>query len=248
MESRLKLEILPQPDDTTCGPTCLHALYRYHGDPLPLEQVVAEVPCLEGGGTLAVLLACHALRRGYEGTIYTCNLQVFDPTWFAPAAPPLSERLAAQLAVKDSPRLHLATAAYLEFLGLGGQVRMEDLTSDLVRKYLKRGIPILTGLSATFLYRDAREFGPLFEPDDIRGAPQGHFVLLCGYDSEKRSVLVADPLMPNPHSSEHLYELDIDRVVNAILLGILTHDANLLILQPRKAKQRRGRADRHCRQ
>ena len=32
--------------------------------------------------TLAVLLGCHALRRGYEATIYTFNLQVFDPTWF----------------------------------------------------------------------------------------------------------------------------------------------------------------------
>lgn len=244
METRLKLEILPQPDNLTCGPTCLHALYRFHNIELPLEQIIAEVITLEEGGTLAVLLACHALKRGLDATIYTYNLEVFDPTWFVPAATPLSERLLAQAAAKDSPRLHNATRAYVEFLRRGGVVRMEDLTTDLVRKYLTRGVPILTGLSATFLYRDAREFGP-DEPDDVRGVPAGHFVVLCGYDRATRSVLVADPLMPNPLSAEHLYELDIDRVVNAILLGILTHDANLLIVQPRKPRQRRARADRH---
>ena len=83
METRLSVDILPQPDDTTCGPTCLDAIYRYFGDPLPLEQVIAEVPHLKEGGTLAVWLACHALHRGYSAKIFTYNLQMFDPTWFS---------------------------------------------------------------------------------------------------------------------------------------------------------------------
>ncbi|MCI0655805.1 MAG: cysteine peptidase family C39 domain-containing protein, partial [Acidobacteria bacterium] len=75
-----RLEIQRQPDDTTCGPTCLHAVYRYHGDEIPLAQVIQEVPAEPGGGTHAVCLACHALRRGYRARIYTYNLQAFDPT------------------------------------------------------------------------------------------------------------------------------------------------------------------------
>src|SRR5437763_12895717 len=145
METRLTLDILPQPDATTCGPTCLHALYRYYDDEVPLEQVIDEVPSLEGGGALAVLLGCHALKRGYDAAIYTYNLKLFDPTWFGPDAPSLAERLQAQMAVKDSPRMHTATRAFLEFLRLGGTVRMEDLTSELMRRYLTCGIPILTG-------------------------------------------------------------------------------------------------------
>ena len=78
----LEFDIQPQPDNTTCGPTCLHALYRFHGDEMELEQTIAEVPKLEEGGTLAVLLGCHALARGFDAHIITCNLQVFDPTWF----------------------------------------------------------------------------------------------------------------------------------------------------------------------
>ena len=63
METKLEVEILTQPDDFTCGPTCLHALYQYFGDEIPLEQVIREVQFLEGGGTLDVLLANHALKR-----------------------------------------------------------------------------------------------------------------------------------------------------------------------------------------
>jgi len=243
METRLKFDILPQPDDTTCGPTCLHAVYRYHNREFPLEQVIAETAKLEEGGTLAVLLACHALRQGFDATIYTYNLQVFDPTWFFPDAPPLTERLAAQMAVKESPKLRMASQAYLQFLSLGGRMRMEDLTASLIRKYLSRGIPILTGLSATYLYREAREYGgPKSIPDDIRGVPAGHFVVLCGYDKETREVLVADPLMPNPLATDHLYVLPIDRVICSVLLGILTYDANLLILEPHTQRERKSRA------
>lgn len=177
--------MLPQPDGTTCGPTCLHAVYRYYGDELPLEQVIGEVSHLEEGGTLDVLLACHALRRGYQAKIFTYNLQIFDPTWFAKEEVDVGQRLREQMRVKSSPKLAVATEAYLEFLSHGGRLRLEDLTTALVRKYLNRGIPVLTGLSSTYLYRSAREHGPAADFDDVRGYPSGHFVVLCGYDHKE---------------------------------------------------------------
>lgn len=232
MDARLTLSIIPQPDDFTCGPTCLHAVYNYYGDAIPLEQVIRETPRLENGGTLAVMLATHALRRGYRAKIYTYNLQVFDPTWFDQGVPALRAKLAAQAAFKTGHHLHAATAAFLEFLDAGGSVRFEDLTAGLIRRYLNRSRPILVGLSATYLYRTSREFGPKDEYDDTRGEPCGHFVVLCGYDRENRSVLIADPMHPNPVSPSLHYEVNIDRLVCAILLGVLTYDANLLILEP----------------
>jgi hypothetical protein len=41
---------------------------------------------------------------------------------------------------------------------------------------------------------------------------------------------VADPY--ELRSPEHLYWLPVERVTNSILLGVLTYDANLLILDP----------------
>lgn len=233
METRFTLDILSQPDDTTCGPTCLHAVYRYYDDELALQQVIDEVHPLEGGGTLEVLLACHALRRGYQATIYTYNLKVFDPTWFDSPDTDLSAKLRQQSKVKTGKKLKVATRAYLDFLALGGKLRFKDLTTALLRKYLKQHKPILCGLSSTYLYHCAREVGPAMTPDDIQGLATGHFVVLCGYDLHNRHVFVADPLKQNPSGKGQLYEVDIDRLVGSILLGILTYDASLLIIEPR---------------
>jgi hypothetical protein len=48
----LPVTIDRQPDYTTCGPTSLHAIHRYCGDPISLQAVIAETPKLPGGGTL----------------------------------------------------------------------------------------------------------------------------------------------------------------------------------------------------
>jgi len=229
--SAFDLEILPQPDDSTCGPTCLHAVYRYFKDPVELDDVIAEVPRVAGGGTLAVNLANHALRRGYRALIVTYNLNVFDPSWFGAGGYDLAERLTVQAAAKRDARLSEATEAYLEFLRLGGRITMEDLSPRLLRRWLEQRRPILTGLSATFLYRSAREIGDeVLREDDLHGLPTGHFVVLCGYDREERKVRVADPY--ERRSSEPLYWLPVERVTNSILLGVLTYDANLLVLDP----------------
>lgn len=233
MDTRLQLDILPQPTDSTCGPTCLHAVYAYHGDRIPLRQVIAEVVPLETGGTLAVHLACHALRRGYHATIYTYNLYLFDPTWFNDGGTDIRSRLLAQREAKQDSRLSGATEAYLEFLALGGRLRFHELSRDLLCKYLKRDRPVLTGLSATYLYGCAREVGAeKLEYDDIRGRPTGHFVVLCGYDSRQREVLVADPLQDNPRFGSHYYAVGLERVLGAVLLGVITYDANFLVLEP----------------
>jgi len=229
LTAALPFRILAQPDDVACGPTCLHAVYRYFGDEISLESVIEQTRSLEAGGTLGVFLASHALRRGYRATVYTYNLQVFDPTWFEPGVL-LAEKLREQRAVKDDEKLAEVTDGYLEFLGLGGQLAFTDLNSALIRRHLKRRTPILTGLSATFLYRSIREVDDV--EDDVRGGPVGHFVVLCGYDTADRTVLVADPLESNPLAEDHLYRVKTDRLIAAILLGIVTYDANLVVLEP----------------
>src|SRR5436190_5878524 len=104
---RLPFVTLPQPNETTCGPTCAHAIYRYWGANDPLEDVIARTRTLEHGGTLAVFLACDALREGYCATIYTYNVTVFDPTWFKTPGVDIDYRLTRQREVKDDQRLRI---------------------------------------------------------------------------------------------------------------------------------------------
>jgi len=230
MRRRLKLDILQQPSVTTCGPTCLHAVYGYYGLDLPLNRVIREVHALEAGGTLAVFLASDALERGFGATIYTYNLQLFDPTWFEPGVD-LAAKLRQQARVKHRPKLRTATEAYLRYLELGGKLEFVELDSRLLLRHLRRGHPILTGLSATYLYDCARERSDDVE-DDVAGDPVGHFVVLVGYDARRRKVQVADPLHDNPRFRSPYYAVSVSRLINSILLGIVTYDANLLVLEP----------------
>lgn len=236
----IPFEIQRQPDDLTCGPTCLHAVYRYFGDETPLPQILGQVPSLEHGGTLGVLLANHALARGYRATIVTWNLQIFDPTWFAPGAPPLRDRLELRAQAKADEKVGFAARAYAEYLEAGGRIEFGDLEPALLRRFLRRRIPILTGLSATFLYREARERPLDMKPDDVAGDPVGHFVVLTGYQPATRQVLVTDPLHPNPLSVVHTYPVEMERVIGAIYLGVLTHDANLVVIEPKDSSPKGG--------
>lgn len=230
MEDKLKLDILPQPDDTTCGPTCLHAVYRYLGDDIALDQVIRQVQTLDGGGTLAVMMGNHALSRGYRAVIYTYNLMIFDPTWFQPGVD-LKQRLLQRARGTESKKQQLAIEQYVRFIEQGGQIFLEDLSRSLLRHHLKRGSPIITGLNSTYLYRTMRVVGDCTD-DDVRGDVVGHFVVLCGYDLISHRITVADPYVGNPYSSSHYYEAEMDRLVCAILLGVMTYDANLLIVRP----------------
>jgi hypothetical protein len=233
-EPALSFVVEEQPDDVTCGPACLHGVYRHYGDDVPLESVIADIHTLDQGGTLDVFLANHALKRGYAATILTYNLDLFDPTWFGLANAAFRERLAAQAAVKPWRRLQAATRGYDEFLELGGKLELRDLEPNLLRRYLKHG-PIITGLSATYLYRAIRDIPATNADDDVRGEPVGHFVVLTGVRRGTREILIADPLKANPLVGSRYYAVQVQRLIGAILLGVMTYDANLLIIEPKSA-------------
>jgi hypothetical protein len=232
----LGFAVEPQPDDVTCGPACLHGIYRFYGDKVSLASVIADIRMLDLGGTLDVFLANHALRRGYAVTLYTYNLDLFDPTWFELPNEEIRARLKAQAKVKHWRRLQTATRGYDEFLRLGGTLKLRDLDSALLRRFLKRGTPLITGLSATYLYRARREVAETNVDNDVRGEPVGHFVVLTGYRRVTREILIADPHEGNPLVRSRYYAVKVQRLIGAILLGTMTYDANLLVIEPATAR------------
>lgn len=230
MKSNDNFIIYPQPNDTACGPTCLHSVYAYYNDPVELSLLIKEVRALKEGGTLAVLLGNHALKRGYHASLYSYNLRVFDPTWADLGHKKLAAKLALSLEARETPKMRLAIKSYLEFLNLGGDIFFDELSPDLIKGFLKKKTPILTGLSSTYLYKTKRESAN--GDDDISGYPSGHFVVLYDYNAKNNQVKLADPWPANPLGESHNYEVPMQRLINSILLGVLTYDANLLILQP----------------
>ncbi len=249
----LGIRIQPQQTQTSCGATCLQAIYQFWNADVDANQLAVEIKELAGGGVLSVELACNALRHGFDATIVTFNLQLFDPTWFrqdgrsVPKAT-LANKLRAQVSAKrgvkgvDFERLVVATDAYINFLELGGQLTTQPLELHLLSDAFDHGLPVLCGLSATYLYQESRERMALRDgnvvaiSDDVSGEPQGHFVVLHGYNPERQTIHIADPLQPNAVTEDGHYEVEFTRLATAILLGIVTYDANLLILRPRSTR------------
>jgi hypothetical protein len=189
---------------------------------------------MEEGGTLAVLLGIHALMRGYQARLYSYNLAVFDPSWDGLSPEALRRKLIAQTRIKEGKKLHAACLAYARFLREGGEVRFEDPTPGLLRSHFDAGLPVLAGLSATYLYKSKREYADSKGRSvyhDLRGRPMGHFVVLRGMEGKR--VFVADPYRDNPMAEGHTYDVPVDRLINSILLGIVTYDANLLVISPK---------------
>lgn len=227
----LNFDIKAQPDEVTCGPTCLHALYKYYNDDIALREVIEEVKQLKSGGTLAVMLGNHALKKGYKASIYTYNLNVFDPSWFKLSSQKMMTNLKKQMRYKYKRRkLQVASRAYIKFLEAGGKILHTELDEKLIKNYLRKSVPILTGLSATYLYGTQREISATNKFDSIKGDPVGHFVIINGYDETKDCVYLADPMNPNPLKSQY-YSVTFDRLINSIMLGIVTYDANLLVIE-----------------
>jgi hypothetical protein len=202
---------------------------------LALDEVIGTVKSLEGGGTLAVMLGIDALKRGFNATIYSYNLKMFDPSWKNDDNSLLIKNLEKQLQYKTGKKFVQATKAYQLFLQLGGFIKFEDLHRDILKRYLSHNIPILTGLSATYLYDSEREYTNRNNQsvfDAVKGEPMGHFVVLFGLKGA--TVFVADPYKENPLAGKNYYHVELNRLMNAILLGSVTYDANMLMVIPKE--------------
>lgn len=232
----LQVQRFLQPDDVTCGPTCLLKIYDFYGLDIPFELVVGEIDRNEDGGTLAVYLATAALRRGFRARIYSYDLRIFDPTWSELPSGELLRKIELRMKVLRNPKVLRACAAYIDFLRDGGEIGFDELTPGLIKRIINRGHPVLAGLSATHLYRMARErhvdgTDDLLD-DDVAGDPIGHFVVVSGYERWGRRFIVLDPSEHVPVTRDGRLIVDAQRLTNSILLGDLTHDAVLLEISP----------------
>jgi hypothetical protein len=236
----LAVQHFTQPDDMTCGPTALRKVYHFYGLDLELPAVTDTLERNEDGGTLAVFLGTAALRQGFRSRLYTYDLRIFDPTWATLDSEALVGRIRARFPYLSNEKRKRAAVAYVRFLESGGEICFDDLTPGLLRDIIDRGHPVLAGLSATYLYGFTRErwdsdAGRLVD-DDVAGDPTGHFVVISGYDEGGRRLTVLDPSAHVPASPDGRIRVGAERLINAVLLGDVTHDAVLLEVWPPEAE------------
>ncbi len=62
-------------------------------------------------------------------------------------------------------------------------------------------------------------------------------MVLSGYDPSREEVIVADPLKDNPRYGGQTYRVKMDHLIASILLGIVTYDANLVVIMPKHSEE-----------
>jgi hypothetical protein len=225
------IAIEPQPTETTCGPTCLSAIYKFLKKPIPIKETISEVRYLDTGGTMGEALGINALENKLNVTIYTHNLHVFDPTWFRLSKENLIKKLKKQAKAPKTLKIKKSSKLYIDFLRMGGKVKFEHLTPQFLHQLLIDKGPVIVGLSSTYLYMCERERNDDNEYDDVLGSPQGHFVVLAGMKKKGAQVEIYDPLDDNPISQSNNYSVDTTLFINSILIGAITYDANIVVIE-----------------
>lgn len=240
-----------QPDDTSCGPTCLAQVLRFFGDRRPPAELRRRLRRNPDGGTLAVHLGRLALELGHHARLHPLGVRVFDPTWWALDQATLRDRLARRAAGLADPEGRELAAAWLDYVDAGGHLAFHEPSPALLVRILDRGHPIICGLSATWLYRESRTIPETNVEDDVLGWPQGHFVTVVGHTGGGKHFHIVDPSPDAPVATGGAptassgqapgrYPLPADRLIHAILLGDITHDAVLLEVWPSRTAATRG--------
>ncbi len=228
MKKILSISIERQPNDVSCGATCLYSIYHYYEDDITLEELLKEVKHVDNGGTLALLLGINALKRGYKALLITYNVDFFDPSWFVSPGVNIVSKLRLQKRWRHELIIQQYTPWYLDYIKDGGSITSEPFTEELVKKCIDHGDPLLIGVNVSYLYGESRIFRDRY--NDIRGMSEGHFVIICGYDTLKGTLLIADPWQTNPFSLKSTYWVKFNHLITSMMLGVLTHDANVLVI------------------
>jgi len=81
----LPIHILPQPDDETCGPTCLHAVYRFWGEDIGLDEAMPSHPewtptlrRMLGAGTLSSRIRSCVPPAPSRSALHTVYAEIAD--------------------------------------------------------------------------------------------------------------------------------------------------------------------------
>jgi hypothetical protein len=214
----------------------------WYGDAVTVEALRARTRRLADGGTTAVHLARVALELGYRARLYPLGVRVFDPTWWELEDADIALRLHARAEGLPPGADRDETLAWRDHLRAGGYVAFHEPGPGVLVRALALGRPLICGLNATWLYREARSIPDTNETDDVHGHPIGHFVTVVGYTGHGKHFHVVDPSEDAPFdaggarapedATRGRYPLPADRLIHAILLGDGTHDAVVLEVWP----------------
>lgn len=227
----LEVARLPQPTQSSAGPTSLRMILAFHGMAVPHDEMLEVLPLDPEDGARGPQIGLAALRCGFQVTIIPYERCILRPQWSTlPPATLLEHLERVGLDGSDAgPRGEGVLARiYADYLRAGGELRFAPLSRELLVSYLQQHTPLIAALDAEYLYAASTA------ADHEAGPRQAHFLVVGGYDAATDEFAVSDPWYDIPLANTGgRYRIPSDRLVTAVLLGAEANDAELIAIRPR---------------
>lgn len=217
----------------TCGPSALQQVLAYYGVKKSLKEILRNVKLYEYG-TWGCNLLSYALKLGFKAEIVTHYLDIFDPTWFKLSKKGLIKKLKLRLKHAKEKDKH-GIKGYIRFLEFGGRIRFEIIKEKIIKDYLKKKIPVIACFCFTALWKSKRAYSKKMRKgyksilSDIKGVPEGHFIVISGYTKDK--FFITDPSYNTPYAKTGKYTVPAKELIAYILMW---EYGNICVVKPKK--------------
>ena len=181
-----------------CIPACLQQVFAYYDKEVSQEEILNSLDKPERGMSVPAA-GTFAKRSGFNPTIVTNNMDIFDPTWFDVGSEKLIQHLKEKKSSLDEYNKSVVED-FLEYLEIGGQIGFDTIDSELFVRSLSNKVPVIIELSSTDLYKKKDS-----------GEIEGHGVVIAGFDGDK--VKVVDPDRDNPYDKTGVYWIPISDIM-----------------------------------
>lgn len=183
---------IPQQEEADCVQACAAQILSHFGTKKSVSEIKAEVPVFVDShgtklGTSIGHVAVYFLSLGFEVTLHTSDVVLFDTTWKQLSKQELVARLqdrAANLthAIYGRDAIQAITDGFVQFLQRGGMLVQAVVDEKYLVQLLTEG-PVYAVVNYQFLYDKPkyRFVGDTLEDDPVRGDPSTHAVLITGY-------------------------------------------------------------------
>lgn len=195
----------------SCGPSSVQQILAYYRISKSLEDILKEMELFDDVGiSFDGQLGEYLLNLGFKVMIYTRDTKLFDPTWFNLSRNNLIRKLKYKLSLIKQKFKRYQFRGFINFLKKSGKIKFEIITTNLFKKYINKGIPIMVGVDDSLLYRKKR-CSKAFYDDDINGKVWGHELVISGYKNNKFQI--TDPFDLNPFSKNGKYFVSEDELI-----------------------------------
>ncbi|MBD3362355.1 hypothetical protein GF362_01395 [Candidatus Dojkabacteria bacterium] len=206
-------------DSSACGPSCLQAIYKYYGKDLKLKMILEDLHIDKDTSTYVSQLARHLNTNHLSTTLISSNPFVVSPDWKAKpkkvVIKELKEWILHHFNKGKVENIWIKEALYLLFyLQEGGNLKISNITTDLIDKYLEDQNLILCCLAENWIW-GKRKISKVVEYDNIKGHVNGHFVIV--YDKNKGDYQISDPYPTSIENKEGLYAINKEELLTATL-------------------------------